>query len=73
MHMILKPGKLNGASSDRNKAAWMAEEIVILNLDTLICSKFFFFGFSIFDIPVRGLKINGETMLAKELMPEMHP
>lgn len=39
---MLKPGKLNGAPSDRNKA-------------------------------VSGLNINGEIMLAKELMPEMHP
>lgn len=25
------------------------------------------------NLPVNGLKINGETMLAKELIPEIHP
>lgn len=25
------------------------------------------------DIPIKGLKSNGDTMLARELMPEMHP
>lgn len=41
-HIRLNPGKLNGASSDRNKA-------------------------------VSGLKINGDMMLAAEVIPERHP
>lgn len=42
IHKRLKPGKLNGALSERKVA-------------------------------VRGLKTNGEMILAKELIPDMHP
>lgn len=69
MHIILKPGKSNGASLERKRAGWIDEVIKWSSFS----SETFYNLILRIDIPIKGLNVNGDTMLARELMPEMHP
>lgn len=67
MHIILKPGKGNGALSERNRAGKHQNFINSYYLQVMTIFK------SDFQLPVRGVKTKGETTLANEQTPEMHP
>lgn len=69
-HMILKPGKWNGALSERNKAG---KQFGFISFDSSTGLIIFFSTKMKSHSPVKGEKIKGEMTLAKELRPEMHP
>lgn len=74
MHRRLKPGKSNGALSDRNKAESRIRLVsYILTLKCLNKKLILLEQYCYNYLPVRGLNTTGEMMFATELMPDMHP
>lgn len=69
MHMMLNPGKWNGAWSDKNRASPSKTNFVNI---TKLCAITAEFRVK-FLVPVNGENTRGEMTFAKELIPEMHP
>lgn len=67
-HIMLKPLKSNGSVSERNHAGTRKQR------KTLLLSAYYKLVIrAIFGVPVNGVKMRGPSMLAKELIPEIHP
>jgi hypothetical protein len=72
-HKILKPLKLKGSVSERNHAGTTKRDETSATYDSLKKHLLFFLYFYNKCLPVKGEKMRGPNMLAKELIPDIHP